>query len=128
MSVFGLAFILELTVNKGGFLCDARNRFRTSYWLASELTESLEGERNTFISVLLIFTRFSLPVLDDFTDKDMKSIERIYKNVLMTTKSREQQKALVKKYVGWVIQQSKIKTENGYIRAVDRMRTSFKLL
>ncbi|XP_029199599.2 uncharacterized protein LOC114964436 isoform X3 [Acropora millepora] len=49
----------------------------------------------------LMFTRFSLPVLDDFTDQDMRNIERIYKNVLMTTNSREQQKALVKKYLGW---------------------------
>jgi len=39
--------------------------------------------------------------LDDFTDQDMRNIERIYKNVLMTTNSREQQKALVKKYLGW---------------------------
>ncbi|XP_067035701.1 uncharacterized protein [Acropora muricata] len=39
--------------------------------------------------------------LDDFTDKDNENIERIYKNVLMTTKSRAQQKALVKKYLGW---------------------------
>jgi len=38
---------------------------------------------------------------DDFTDQDMKNIERIFKNVLMTTKSREQQKALVKKYLRW---------------------------
>ncbi|XP_015780315.1 PREDICTED: uncharacterized protein LOC107358209 isoform X1 [Acropora digitifera] len=40
-------------------------------------------------------------LLDDFTDKDNENIERIYKNVLMTTKSRAQQKALVKKYLGW---------------------------
>ncbi|XP_074614609.1 uncharacterized protein LOC141874299 isoform X3 [Acropora palmata] len=40
--------------------------------------------------------------LDDFTDQDMRNIERIYKNVLMKTKSREKQKALVKKYLGWV--------------------------
>ncbi|XP_067035698.1 uncharacterized protein [Acropora muricata] len=38
---------------------------------------------------------------DDFSHQDMKNIERIYRNVLMTTKSREQQKALVKKYLGW---------------------------
>ncbi|XP_029192489.1 uncharacterized protein LOC114958811 isoform X2 [Acropora millepora] len=37
---------------------------------------------------------------DDFADQDMKNIERIEK-VLKTTKSREQQKALVKKYLGW---------------------------
>ena len=55
----------------------------------------------------LMFTRFSLPVLDDFTDQDMRNIERIYKNVLMTTNSREQQKALVKKYLGWVSGQLK---------------------
>ena len=59
----------------------------------------------------LIFTRFSLPVLDDFTDKDMRNIERIYKNVLVTTKSREQQKALVKKYLGWVSRLPKKKGE-----------------
>ena len=59
----------------------------------------------------LIFTRFSLPVLDDFTDKDNENIERIYKNVLMTTKSRAQQKALVKKYLGWVSRQPKKKVE-----------------
>ena len=59
----------------------------------------------------LIFTRFSLPVLDDFTDKDNENIERIYKNVLMTTKSRAQQKALVKKYLGWVSRQPKRKVE-----------------
>ena len=57
----------------------------------------------------LIFTRFSLPVLDDFTDKDNENIERIYKNVLMTTKGRAQQKALVKKYLGWVSRQPKKK-------------------
>ncbi|XP_044172140.1 uncharacterized protein LOC114964437 isoform X2 [Acropora millepora] len=39
--------------------------------------------------------------LDDFTDQDTRNIERIYKDVLMKTKSREQQKALVKKYLGW---------------------------
>ncbi|XP_074614949.1 uncharacterized protein LOC141874557 [Acropora palmata] len=39
--------------------------------------------------------------LDDFTDQDMRNIEGIYKNVLMKTKSREKQKALVKKYLGW---------------------------
>jgi len=43
----------------------------------------------------------SLPVLDDFTDQDKKNIERIYINVLMPAKSREQQKALVKKYLRW---------------------------
>ena len=59
---------------------------------------------------LIIFSRFSLTVLDDFTDQDMKNIERIYKNVLMTTKSREQRKARVKKYLGWVSQQPKRKT------------------
>ena len=59
----------------------------------------------------LIFTRFSLPVLDDFTDKDNENIERIYKNVLMTTKSRAQQKALVKKFLGWVSRQPKKKVE-----------------
>ena len=59
----------------------------------------------------LIFTRFSLPVLDDFTDKDMRNIERIYKNVLVTTKSREQQKALVKKYLEWVSRLPKKKGE-----------------
>ena len=59
----------------------------------------------------LIFTRFFLPVLDDFTDKDNENIERIYKNVLMTTKSRAQQKALVKKYLGWVSRQPKKKVE-----------------
>ncbi|XP_074613756.1 uncharacterized protein LOC141873610 [Acropora palmata] len=37
---------------------------------------------------------------DDFTDQDMKNIERI-ENVLKTTKSRDKQKALVKKYLGW---------------------------
>ncbi|XP_067035518.1 uncharacterized protein [Acropora muricata] len=37
---------------------------------------------------------------DDFADQDMNNIERI-ENVLKTTKSREQQKALVKKYLGW---------------------------
>ena len=58
-----------------------------------------------------MFTRFSLPVLDDFTDQDMRNIERIYKNVLMTTNSREQQKALVKKYLGWVSGQLKKKGE-----------------
>ena len=58
----------------------------------------------------LIITRFSFPVLDDFTDQDMKNIERIFKNVLMTTKSREQQKALVKKYLRWVSRQVKRKT------------------
>ena len=40
----------------------------------------------------------------------MKNIEHIYKNVLLSTKSREQQKALVKKYLGWVSRQLKIKT------------------
>ena len=56
----------------------------------------------------LIFTRFSLSVLDhDFTDQDIKNIERIYTNMLMTTKSQEQQKALVKKYLGWVSRQPK---------------------
>ena len=40
------------------------------------------------------------------------NIERIYKNVLMTTKSRDQQKALVKKYLGWVSRQPKIKTSD----------------
>lgn len=38
----------------------------------------------------------------DFTDQDKKNIERIYNNVLMTTSSREEQKALVKKYLGWL--------------------------
>ena len=64
-----------------------------------------------FSNASLIFTRFSLPVLDDFTDKDNENIERIYKNVLMTTKSRAQQKALVKKYLGWVSRQPKKKVE-----------------
>ena len=59
----------------------------------------------------LIFTRFSLSVLDhDFTDQDIKNIERIYTNMLMTTKSQEQQKALLKKYLGWVSRQPKRKT------------------
>ena len=58
-----------------------------------------------------MFTRFSLPVLDDFTDQDMRNIERIYKDVLMKTKNREQQKALVKKYLGWVSGQLKKKGE-----------------
>ena len=59
----------------------------------------------------IIFTRFSLPDLDDdFTAQDMKNIQRIYKNVLMTTNSREQQKALVKKYLKWVSRQQKRKT------------------
>ena len=57
-----------------------------------------------------MFIRFSLPALDDFTDKDNKNIEIIYKNVLMTTKSREQ-KALVKKYLEWVSRQPKKKRE-----------------
>ncbi|XP_015770417.1 PREDICTED: uncharacterized protein LOC107348871 isoform X3 [Acropora digitifera] len=38
---------------------------------------------------------------DDFTAQEMKNIQRIHKNVLMTTNSREQQKALVKKYLKW---------------------------
>ncbi|XP_067036877.1 uncharacterized protein [Acropora muricata] len=38
---------------------------------------------------------------EDFNYRDMKNIEHIYKNVLLSTKSREQQKALVKKYLGW---------------------------
>ena len=59
----------------------------------------------------IIFTRFSLPDLDDdFTAQDMKNIQRIYKNVLMKTNSREQQKALVKKYLKWVSRQQKRKT------------------
>ena len=41
----------------------------------------------------------------------MRNIERIYKNVLLTTKSREQQKALVKKYLGWVSRLPKKKSE-----------------
>ena len=64
----------------------------------------------------LIFIRFSLPDLDDdFTAQDMRNIQRIYKNVLMTTKSREQQKALVKKYLGWVSRQQKRKTNCGLL-------------
>ena len=55
-----------------------------------------------------IHTIFTPAVLDDFTDHYMKNIERIYKNVLMTTKSREQRKALVKKYLGWVSRQPKM--------------------
>ncbi|XP_067035744.1 uncharacterized protein [Acropora muricata] len=43
-----------------------------------------------------------IPVLDDFTDQDKKNIERIYNNVLMTTSSREEQKTMVKKYLGWL--------------------------
>ncbi|XP_067035689.1 uncharacterized protein [Acropora muricata] len=42
-----------------------------------------------------------LPVLDDFNYRDMRNIEHVYANVLLSTKSRIQQKALVKKYLGW---------------------------
>ncbi|XP_067035741.1 uncharacterized protein [Acropora muricata] len=41
-------------------------------------------------------------IAGDFTDQDKKNIKRIYNKVLMTTSSREEQKALVKKYLGWL--------------------------
>ena len=71
-----------------------------------------------------MFTRFSFPVLDDFTDQDMKNIERIFKNVLMTAKSREQQKALVKKYLRWVSRQLKRKTSCFFQVISDKIRKS----
>ena len=40
----------------------------------------------------------------------MRNIEHVYANVLLSTKNREQQKALVKKYLGWVSRQTKLKT------------------
>ncbi|XP_067035750.1 uncharacterized protein [Acropora muricata] len=46
-----------------------------------------------------------IPVVGDFTDQDKKNIKCIYNkvnNVLMTASSREEQKAMVKKYLGWL--------------------------
>jgi len=62
--------------------------------------------RHVFERFINIHPLFPHAVLDDFTDQDMKNIERI-ENVLKTTKSRDKQKALVKKYLGWVSRQRK---------------------
>jgi len=56
--------------------------------------------RHVFERFINIHTLFHHAALDDFTNQDMKNSERIYKNVLKTAKSREQQKPLVKKYPG----------------------------
>ena len=77
-------------------------------------------------NALLTFTGPSLPVLDDFTDQDKKNIERIYINVLIPAKSREQQKALVKKYLRWVSRQPKRRLVVVYFDVVSGNLTSEK--
>ena len=41
-------------------------------------------------------------ILDDFTDEDSKTLEKITKLVLIPTKNREERKVRVKKYLHWV--------------------------
>ena len=41
-------------------------------------------------------------ILDDFTDEDSKTLEKIKKSVLIPTKNREERKVRVKKYLHWV--------------------------
>ena len=77
-------------------------------------------------NALLTFTRSSLPVVDDFTDQDKENIECIYNNVLMTAKSREEQKALVKKYLRWVSRQPKRRLVVVYFDVVSGNLTSEK--
>ena len=41
-------------------------------------------------------------ILDDFTDEDSKTLEKIRKSVLIPTKNREERKVRVNKYLQWV--------------------------
>ena len=81
--------------------------------------------RPVFERFIDIHPLFPHAVLDDFADQDMKNIERIEK-VLKTTKSREQQKALVKKYLGWVSRQRKRNTNCYFLFSMLFLSTSEK--
>ena len=59
------------------------------------------------------FSNFATILLlapDYFIAEDIEMMDTIYKTVLMTEKNREQRKARVRKYLGWVSQETKLLT------------------